>query len=200
MSTATDATNAIELFQRAICGRDELAWSEVIAQYAGLVRAWVRQHPAALRGSDDDELVWGTFERFWAAVGPERWQQFPNLASLLRYLKMCAHSAVIDNLRFRQRAPSAPMDYATAASYNMLGRLAATDLWNAIVSLLPDESERLLIYLSVVREMTPGEILRRCPQRFGSVAEVYRIKRNVLERLRRSPELQLWMTVSQEAV
>lgn len=192
--TTTD-TYAFELFRRAIQERNELAWQALIDQYSGLICAWVRQHPAAGRDSDVGELVSGAFERFWAAVGPDRWPQFPNLASLLRYLKMCAHSVVIDDLRFRQRAPTVPLEYLTSTTTDMLGDVAATDLWNAIVRQLPDESDRLVIYLSVVRDMTPGDIQKQCRQRFASVADVYRVKRNALDRLRRSPDLRSWVRV-----
>jgi hypothetical protein len=45
------------------------------------------------------------------------------------------------------------------------------------------------VYLSFVLDLKPGEIQERHPELFASVDDVYRIKRNVVERLRRSPQI-----------
>jgi DNA-directed RNA polymerase specialized sigma24 family protein len=188
---------ALELFRRAICARDELAWAAIVAEYSHLVRAWVRQNPVTRHiGEDDDFLVSGTFARFWAAVKPEGWHNFTNLAAVLRYLKLCAHSLVLDTARAERRGPTVSLDSLTDVlpdvqdvEEDLLADLAARELWGVILGLLPDETERLVAYLSFVRAIKPGEIQNRHPERFASVGDVYRIKRNVLERLHRSPAL-----------
>ena len=49
-----------------------------------MVRAWIRRHPAAAAAGEDDEYwVNRAFERFFIAVGPERFGTFPSLAALL---------------------------------------------------------------------------------------------------------------------
>ena len=55
--------------------------------------------------------------------------------------------------------------------------------------MLDDEAERLVVYLSFVLDLKPAAIHGRHPGRFGSMADVYRVKRNALDRLRRSPEI-----------
>ena len=55
----------------------------------------------------------------------------------------------------------------------------------AILSLLSDDTERTIAYLSFVRGLTPREIRSADPARFGSIEQVYRAKRRILERLRR---------------
>jgi DNA-directed RNA polymerase specialized sigma24 family protein len=191
----------MELFRRAISERDELAWTAIVAEYSDLVRAWIRQHPSAAQLSADDDLISGTFARFWAAVGPDRWLQFADLKSLLGYLKLCAHSLVVDHVRVERRASSCVsldrMPGVTLSVHqDVLEDIAADQLWTVILSLLPDETERLLIYLCLVRDMKPAEVWARHPARFASVADVYRAKRNVIERLRRSPELRSWCSRS----
>jgi hypothetical protein len=41
--------------------------------------------------------------------------------------------------------------------------------------------------------LTSAEVQRRRPDLFPAVGEVYRVTRNLLDRLRRSPEMARWM-------
>jgi DNA-directed RNA polymerase specialized sigma24 family protein len=188
-----------ELFRRAICERDDGAWDAVVGQYRGLVRSWIRQQPASTAtGAGGDELAIRAFERLWMAVGPERFGQFLDLASLLGYLKMCAHSVVVDEVRARRSTqvgaldelPAAADVEAPAVDTTVERRTAVHELWTAILGEVPDESERLLVYLTFALDLKPGEIHDRHPDRYPTVADVYRLKRNVLDRLRRSPRIQ----------
>lgn len=183
-----------ELFRRAICERDARAWDAVFAQYRMLVLAWIRRHPArASLGDDDEYWVNRTFERFWRAIGPERFSSFPGAVALLRYLKLCAHSVVLDEVRAQHGPECEPIsEYvrgttATDAEYVTLGRMTGEELWAEINASAKDETERLVAYLCLVLEMKPREAYARYPEQFGSVAEVYAAKRNLLDRLRRNP-------------
>jgi hypothetical protein len=186
-----------ELFARAVVCRDALAWDAVIAQYRGIVLAYIRQHPAvALAREDEDFWVNRTFQRFWLAVGPDRFGRFPDLAALLKYLKMCAHSVLVDEVRSRRATDLVPLDEVPpqASTYEdaellAVDELASNELWEAVKRTLPEESERLVAYLSLARAWKPSEIYARHNDRYPSVTDVYRIKRSVLERLRRSPEI-----------
>jgi hypothetical protein len=53
----------------------------------------------------------------------------------------------------------------------------------------------VVAYLSFTRELKPSEIFGRHPRLYASVADVYRIKRNLIERLRRSPDVRAFLTV-----
>ena len=186
----THDPSCFELFRRAVAERDHAAWAAVMAQYAGLVRAWVRRHPSsAALAPHEREEDWPTaaFGRFWAAIAPERFGHFSGLAPLLQYLKMCAHSALMDVLRARAAAQIGD-DSASIADAEAVAveRLAASDLWHAVGAALSDDDERLVARLSFVLDLKPAEIYERYPARFASVADVYRIKRNILERLRRN--------------
>jgi hypothetical protein len=68
----------------------------------------------------------------------------------------------------------------------IVGRLSAGELWQTIAAELQDEPERLVAYLSLVRGLKPAQVQSLHPEYFPGVADVYRIKRNVLERLRRN--------------
>ncbi len=193
-----------ELLRRAIGERDQAAWDAVFAQYRGVVLAWVRQHPAGSAVREDDEYwVNRSFERFWSAVGPERFALFPNLATVLRYLKLCAHSVLLDAVRALGPQPPVPLTeqaVATGAAGGVVdaeavaaGEVAVQELRRAIDAELHDEAERLVAHLCLVLDLKPREVYERHPDRFADVADVYRVKRNLLDRLRRSPEIRRFL-------
>ena len=195
-------TFCFELFERAIVRRDEEAWAMIVAQYRGIVLAYVGQHSIATAVREPDDFwVNRAFQRFWSAVGPTRFAQFPDLPALLKYLKLCVHSVLMDEARARRgglptsleglpTAPPAP----DSAERSVVGKVAGAQLWDAILSELQDEPERVVAYLSFTRDLKPGEIFDRHPGLYAGVADVYRVKRNVLERLRRSPRVRAFLT------
>jgi hypothetical protein len=186
----------MELFRRAICERDELAWEAVYSQYGGLVCAWLCRHPAwPTIGDDPEGWMNCVFARFWAAVAPERFASFPSLAALLRYLKLCAHSVLLDELRarhVRQLSSHSGNGVATGvvdAERLAIERAAIEALWATINWEVKDEDERLVAYLGIALEMKPREIHTRHPEQFATVGQVYTVKRNLLDRLRRKPSI-----------
>jgi len=199
-----DDAYCFEVFERAVVRREDDAWATIVAQYRGIVLAYVGQHSAAaMMREPDDYWVNRAFQRFWSAVGPERFGQFPDLAALLKYLKLCVHSVLMDELRSRRGAPVNSLDEvpetvpssSTTAEGSVVGKLAGEQLWQTIKTELQDEAEEVVAYLSFARELKPSEIFGRHPGLYGSVADVYRIKRNLIERLRRSPEVRAFLTV-----
>jgi hypothetical protein len=198
-----------ELFRRAISDRDEAAWEAVVVQYRGVVLTWVQRHGGA-SVQDADYWVNRTFDRFWSAMRPERFGLFEGLPRVLKYLQMCAATAVLDELRAQRATPHESLDQlfgarpgaqretpgaevgdpaGTDAEASAVERLAGQELWGAIAAEVPDEGERTVLYCSFALGMKPAEIAERRPELFAGVPDVYRIKRNVLERLRRSPAI-----------
>jgi DNA-directed RNA polymerase specialized sigma24 family protein len=197
--TTTDAF-AMELFRRAICERDELAWEAVYVQYHGMVRTWLCRHPAwPSFGGDLEDWASLAFERFWAAVTPDRFASFPTLAALLRYLKLCTHSVLLDELRAQHRRQTTPIserivDASVENAEDTVTESGASEaLWAAIEAEVKDEAERLVAYLGLVCELKPQEIHARYPEQFASVTQVYTVKRNLLDRLRRNPTIRQFL-------
>lgn len=197
----------LELMRRAICDRDGAAWELLLTQYRSLVLAWVRQHPAsASMPEEGDYWVTRVFERFWMAVGPERFGSFGQLAAVLRYLKMCVHSVLLDEARARAARAADQLDDEVASELadrtdveaEVVDRVGGLDLWRAIEAVLVDDGERRVVYCSFALDMKPGEIQARQPELFATVADVYRLKRNALDRLRRSPEIAGFLAPSRE--
>ena len=196
-----DDAYCFEIFQRAVVTRDDDAWEAIVAQYRGIVLAYVSQHTAAaLLHEADDYWINRAFQRFWGAVGADRFGRFPDLPALLKYLKLCVHSVLMDEIRSRRAASAASLDdvpdslpSSTTAEGSALGELAGEQLWEVIKRELQDEAEEKVVFLSFARDLKPAEIAERYPNLFAGVSDVYRVKRNVIERLRRSAEIRAFL-------
>ncbi|HEX5416095.1 MAG TPA: sigma-70 family RNA polymerase sigma factor [Chloroflexota bacterium] len=206
-----DDAFCFELFRRAVVERGEPAWEKIVTQYRRMVLAWVRRHPdLPSLGADEDGDHWvdAVFVRFWSAVKPERFAQFEDTRRILAYLKMCAHSVLQDELRQRagqlatvpleplvglDESSPAPTSAAIAVEARSDGRLLAQELFALVQSALHDDREREVFQLVIVQGYTPREICQRHPDRFPNADIVYQTKRNLLDRLRRHPEIRAYL-------
>jgi hypothetical protein len=193
--TGSEEAHNFALLRRAIAGRDQDAWAACLHRFRPAVLASLRRQPVAIIAAEsDDYWVNRAFERFWSAVTPDRLGQFTSLGALLRYLQLCCHSVVLDELRVRRRTTCASLsrlgeDVATTngGQETVVAHLSASALWDTILAVAQDEPERLVADLALVRGLKPAGIQAAHPAHFPSVADVYRTKRNLLERLRRHP-------------
>ncbi|NOK63301.1 MAG: sigma-70 family RNA polymerase sigma factor [Chloroflexi bacterium AL-W] len=194
---STDTRFAYELFRRALVERNEIAWQYIYNQYGPLVESWVRRCGAFPKSGESSEFfVISAFTRFWKAVTAERFHSFDNLAGLLSYLQMCASCVVIDSVRTQSWAEVLPEPMLRAASTSQTApdeeaveRVNREDFWKYIDTQLNDEAERVVVYQSFVVGMKPTAIQQHRPDLFGTVKDVYNVKRNVLDRLSRNQEL-----------
>ena len=191
----SDPSSAYELFRRALVERDDGAWIALYDLYHSLVEHWVCKSTAfESSGEASDALAGEAFARFWHAIPPARFEQFPSTAALLHYLQLCAGCVVIDSARAATRlAPAelAPLSdtHQRAPDEEVLERMRREDLWRYIGRRLNGEAERVVIFDSFVNGLKPRDIHARRPDLFTSVQEVYMVKRNVLERLSRDQGL-----------
>jgi DNA-directed RNA polymerase specialized sigma24 family protein len=201
-AAADDEPSAYDLMRRAICDRDDDAWQGILERYERLVRSWVRQQNAATNPGDEAAYVNRAFTRFWQAIGPHRFADFKDLSALLGYLKLCAASVVLDDMRAAQRHPSVSLDTLMTdtvfqgpsapddPSHEVYSRLSGDLVWATVERVLPAAEDRLLAALSFVEGLPPAAICQRYPQVFPTAQDVYRRKALVLDRLRRSPIIQ----------
>lgn len=189
---------AYALFRQALVHRDPEAWRELYARYENLVAAWVRRHPWFTQtGESVAFFVNRAFDRLHSAVDPGKFRRFPNTFSLLRYLKMCTHTAILDVVRQQERrAFEEPPQVSEAVDpeEEAVANLQREELWSAVFSLAQDERERVLVYGTFVCGFTPQQICQRRPDLFPSPEAVYLSKRNFLQRLRRHPRIQALRT------
>jgi hypothetical protein len=193
--TEIDATQSqYELFRNAIVERDNDAWTEIYRRYRPLLLSWARQHSSrASAGSQYEDTADRALARAWAALTPERFASFPNVTALLAYLRTCVSATVIDTARAeaaRDRVHQAtdkprPVDPEKAVVEESM----RTELWQMLYRMTATEQERIILSESFALQYTPHTILARHPNLFADVADIYRTKRNLYERLRRSPEL-----------
>lgn len=192
-----DARFAHELFRRALVERDEIAWEHVYMHYSTLVESWVRRSGAFIGSGESSEFFVGAaFTKFWRAVSPERFATFPTLAALLSYLQLCTSSVVIDSVRAQSWAEMVSDDALSAdqtprgsADDEAIERVSRAEFWRYVNTQLNCAAERAVVLGSFVLGMKPGEICDQRPDLFTNVGDVYNIKRNVLSRLSRNPEL-----------
>ena len=143
-------------------------------------------------------LVNAAFAKFSQALTPAKMENFDSLAAILKYLKMCVHSVVADEVRsrkaqqFEETLDTIVQEPASDdPAEDVVSSMAAQNLWQIIEEELRGEDERIVIYQAYVQGMKPSEICSTYRQLFPTVDDVYRVKRNVLERLRRSRRLQM---------
>ena len=195
-----DPRYCFELFCRAIIGRDQSAWQLVYAQYRPLVAGWVERHPAFPNSGEEAQyFINRAFEKMWAALTPDKFSRFSNLKSLLRYLQMCVHSVIVDQIRLAKRsAVAVHTDRLGAAGRTKgpvveeqaLAQVHRQEFWREIDTRLRTEKERQVVYGSFIMALKPREIHAQFRETFTDVHEVYRVKENVLARLRRDAKLQ----------
>jgi DNA-directed RNA polymerase specialized sigma24 family protein len=191
--TSDDAAG-LELFRRAMVDDDAAAWQAVMEVYRPLLVAHAgRRVVRGLVIEDNGFCVDRAFQRFWQACRNGRLHQFDDLAAILTYLKMCLGSVLLDEARSRRRQACTSLDdvppeacISLDPAALVVSRLAARQTWDAINAELRGPRERLVARLSFVGGLTPREILVRHPDTFRDVNDVYRTKRNVVERLRHS--------------
>jgi hypothetical protein len=191
-----DAIYCFELFRRAIRERDQLAWEMVYTQYNALVTGWVRQNPSfESSGEEVQYFVNGAFGKISGTLTPEKFGGFSDIGSLLRYLKMCVHSMIVDHNRLSEQAQLYPLDSAlneasadAPPEKQTMDRAYQQALWDWIDTRLHDEKERLVMKCIFILVLSPSVIYEHYPHKFSDVKEIYRIKQNVLARLSRDPD------------
>jgi DNA-directed RNA polymerase specialized sigma24 family protein len=186
----------MELFRRAIIVKDAAAWDAIIELYDGLVRSWCRRSGAS-EHDDINELVQIVWVKFWQNFTSDKLQRAAQFPQVLIYLKLCSRSAVLDAKR-RQAATLLPDDDQAGADPSpppderFVDGEQRASFWMLVEGHLHDDLERLLLWLIYDQGLRPAEVHARHPDLFPTAADVYRISRNVLDRLRRSPGLRDW--------
>lgn len=194
----------LEIFYRAINQQNEEAWSLLVQSFRRMVAGWLRAHPrreSALRYDSEDNYVDFAFTRFWQATVRNQELQFTTLAAALSYLKASLHGAILDTLRAHGR-PVLPLPEPGSGYFieepSTEDEHDSRELWEAIESLLPGEREKRVAYLIIHCGLKPREVVRYCPDEFSEVREVYRLYRNIIERLMRNADQIRWRLSDQE--
>jgi DNA-directed RNA polymerase specialized sigma24 family protein len=202
---ACDERYCLELLRRATVQGDPASWACVQQLFSGLVRRWLRRHPGletAARLDSEENYLALAFERFWQATTQHQRLDFRTVAAALQYLRASLHGVILDTLRaYAQRrevalpepdAPGEPFveDHDAAEG---------SEMWDLLTRLLPEAREQRLAYLLFHCGLKPREVVRFCSSEFGDVHEVYRLRRSIIERLRRQAPL-IRMTMEEAGI
>jgi DNA-directed RNA polymerase specialized sigma24 family protein len=184
-----------ELFRRAIVERDEQAWIESAARYRPMLISWVIRCGASGTISEHcGDIADRALARAWKALIPERFVQIPTLAALLAYLRTCVKSVVIDCARSEAHSArvAAVIEVADVVTPEqlVLDRLQGADLWKVAIGMAQTTQQQVVLIESYGYALSPRVIHERHPDLFANAAEISATKRYLLERLKRSPQIQ----------
>jgi DNA-directed RNA polymerase specialized sigma24 family protein len=193
-----------ELFRKAIVEHDEQAWADGVARYRAMLISWATRCSASTATIERcDDMADVAFARAWTALSAERFAQFPNLAALLAYLRTCVTSAVIDSARsdtnFERVSQAIESDEVATPEQIVIDQASRDELWQVATAVAQTEQERVALLESYAYDLAPREILARHPALFTNANDIYTTKRNLIDRLKRSPEMrrlqQEWLAV-----
>ena len=188
---STDDQLTLEVVHRVIAEQTDEAWSALQECFHETIRVWLRCHPncdLALQLDTEENYVAQTFSRFWYAT---RTQQiaFTSLSAVLAYLRATLGGVITDTLRFHLRSCARKVPLPEPGLSNELTveeLLESEHLWLEIQKLLHDQHERRLFSLLYFYGLKPSEIVARCPQEFPEVKDIYRLNKNIVDKLRRN--------------
>ncbi len=180
----------LEIFHRALVLRDEQAWEVLIQRFSATIVGWLRRHPyreeATRLHIQERDYADLTMARLWMTAR-NRPLEFRSLAGALWFLHKTLNAAVIDTIR-EMKSKELPIPATGFVEPAALEEEEDTEGWEAIKSMLPDEREKRLAQLLFYCNLTPREVVHYCPQEFSDIQEVYKLKRNILDRLRRNKD------------
>lgn len=196
----SDTRFGFELFRRALEEHNEEAWCALLRVYHSLVIGWVRSHPNfQFHNEEAAYFVNRAFERLWRniALKAGKFDKFSELKAILRFLKMCTHSAVIDDAP-HQPASLVPLaetdngfeDDSVELSVQFdLSPLNKNQFWQLIDAKLQNNEERIVMIGFFYYGMKNREIYAQHPHLFRDTKQIANLRLNVLRRLGRMPQL-----------
>lgn len=181
-----------ELFCRAIRDGDQRAWEALVRIYTPLVISWVNRHACFPNTREEAGFIAnGAFMRMTVYMTPAKLSRSRDLAALLKYLKLCAYSEIMQYLESGEAADLEDEQVAVEPPE------AAIDLeafWNRVQARLHDDQERQVLTALFRLGLKPGQVPAAFPELRLDVRQVYRIYENVLERLKRDREIRRWVS------
>jgi hypothetical protein len=181
---------AVELLRRATTQHDPLAWELAQQIFNEIVFYWMHGHPMRVAACHHDSIenyVAQTFTRFWQATVTNRELEFMTLTAALRYLRATLNSTILDTLRTYSQTTS--LDELTESAVRLTeAREDDFELWEVVQSLIPEKRQRRVAYLLFHCHLKPREIVQYCSQEFDEVQEIYRLRRNIFDRLLRNAD------------
>ena len=189
-------TYGLELLRRATIQDNQEAWAWVQHCFGGMVRGWLRRHPkreVACRLESEENYIAQAFERFWRATAFNQRVEFSTLAAALQYLRASLNGAILDMLRAYARPREVSLPGPGEAGEPLVEDSSDnSEVWDILQMILSNPREKRLAYLLFHCGLKPREIVRFCSQEWSDIQEIYRLRRNILERLLRNADYLRW--------
>jgi hypothetical protein len=180
----TLAVSRLELFHRASTHGDLQAWAAFQQGLEGTVLTWFHDHPgseAACRLQSERHFVVLAFERLRQAV-VQRQIACETFSEVLLYLRASLNGAILETLRVSERTGAVSSLWPDVEDCHDRG-----ELWDKLQARLSNRREQRLAYLLYHCRLEPAEIVRYCPQEWGNVQEVARLRRTIFMQLMKGP-------------
>ncbi len=188
----------LELLERAIVQGDQAAWAGVQQCLGEIVRGWLHCHPnreVACYLESEENYVAMAFERFWWATTRQQ-VVFKTFAGALAYLRASLQGTILDTLRAYSRPKESlclcQENQGNQESHRWKIRPTAARCGKFCNRCCLTVREQQLAYLLYHCGLKPREIVHFCPQEWSDVQEIYRLRRNILERVLRNADKLRW--------
>jgi DNA-directed RNA polymerase specialized sigma24 family protein len=204
-----------ELFRRAILqAKDyQACWSFIVEIYRHHVTGWLRRTIHGLSIKEQEDMASDAFARFFKSYNSKELESAQHrMASVMRFLRVCAMSEAIDELRRRKRRPEQPMSnedmdllhMGVSAPQDVIPGMILTEhpeleteyalwqrqVWQRITQLIRNERERIVAESSLSDQLKPRDIHNLHPGIFKSAAYVSEVKRMLFNRLAQDKVMQ----------
>lgn len=186
----------VELLRRAIVERNSDAWAALQECFGEIVCGWIHSHPRtgmAIRLDSEENYIAQAFARFWQATAHNRKLTFNTLATALAYLRACLTGAILDTLRAYSRPKELQVWTSSTFVEEPEDEVEHREVWTVLLRMFPKPKEQRLLYLFFHCGLKPREIIQHCPGEFTDVQEIYRLHRNILDRLSRNADQLRWL-------
>jgi hypothetical protein len=193
--------DGLELLCRATVQEDQKAWTWVLHCCSGLVHGWQRRHPmreVACRLESVENDVAQAFERFWQATTLTQRVEFNMLAATSQYLHASLNGAILDTLRTYARPEEVTLP--DLGEPYMEDTTDSSEVWETLQTILSNEREQRLAYLLFHCDLKPREIIHFCQEEWSDVREIYRLRRNIMDRLLHNADQLRWRSASEAQV
>ena len=118
---------------------------------------------------------------------------YETLSEVLVYLRASLNGVILDTLRAYERPGEVTLpEPGEAGEPYVEATTDSSEVWEILQTMLVDEREQRLAYLLFHCGLKPREIMRFCPRVWSDVNEIYRIRRNIMERILHKADQLRW--------
>ena len=192
----SDQTVCFELMRRAIYRIEDAA--DVVYE---IYFDWLKRKIVGMFQRQDDaveDLAQDAMVRFFTYVTPKSWPKFQTLSHVLAYMGKCGQAVVYNYWRQRQTVEKHTQELEDHHEESVTDteevrpiedgyeqNQALAQLWQCVKKNCSDALDLFLAQQLWQYGMQPKEVAKKYPDRFPKPVEVYKRKRNLIDRIKR---------------